>query len=411
MDTQVEHRPGLSRRASISLIGLAVLIAVGLALLAGLFSPSHAAALSPQAMPTDSLPADTPASSNPQTYPTLTDFWNGAAQWVLDVPDTGLPVGESDTLYMGNDIYWSYLHASTQSAGISDTCGGTVDFPGCVTRWISTDGGQHFTLNAPTCILRCNACPCAEEDLTRQQQYPRVARSRLGMFYMLFEHDAQIYLTTSLDGLDWIRPHVNTKTGIWKATDGPCSPDMAVGPHPSFVTDYACMAGGPPGILIYGDRLFEFIGLGQNPGHMGCNWSWLSEVTVFVPCSANPLFTGALDYGPLDASGADANPYFDFRYMTSADVIRDGNYWYMTYEGVRGPSSAEAGRDNQFGLGFARSSIISGAWEKYPGNPALQDVADNWGVGHADILVVDGITYMYTATPSLVRGRYVLMYK
>jgi beta-xylosidase len=66
--------------------------------------------------------------------------------------------------------------------------------------------------------------------------------------------------------------------------------------------------------------------------------------------------------------------------------------------------------DTQFGLGFARSvgSAIDGPWEKYPGNPVLLPVSFNFGVGHADILVVDGETIMYTATSQTTRGRYVL---
>jgi hypothetical protein len=35
-------------------------------------------------------------------------------------------------------------------------------------------------------------------------------------------------------------------------------------------------------------------------------------------------------------------------------------------------------------------------------------VSFNFGVGHADILVVDGETIMYTATSQTKRGRYVL---
>jgi hypothetical protein len=30
--------------------------------------------------------------------PTLADFWAGRAVWQLDVPNAGLPIGESDTL-------------------------------------------------------------------------------------------------------------------------------------------------------------------------------------------------------------------------------------------------------------------------------------------------------------------------
>jgi hypothetical protein len=38
-------------------------------------------------------------------------------------------------------------------------------------------------------------------------------------------------------------------------------------------------------------------------------------------------------------------------------------------------------------------------------------VAFNWGIGHADLLVVDGQTWMYTATSQTTRGRYVLRWK
>jgi len=231
------------------------------------------------------------------------------------------------------------------------------------------------------------------------------------MFYMVFEHDAQAYLTMSYDGLDWTRPRVNPKSGLWRYSDGPCGPGMKIGPHPSIATEYNCMAGGPPGILISGNRLYEFVGLGQNPAHMGCFWSWLSDVYTLFPCSANPLFTGAMEYGPLDARGPDAAPFFDFRYITSADMLVDENMYYMTFEGIRGPSSPNAGRDDQFALGFARSPVVSGPWETYHGNPALQGVIDNWGIGHADLIQMNGITYMYTGVQWNTRGRYVLVYK
>ena len=50
--------------------------------------------------------------------PTLDDFWNGRAEWLFLMEDVGLPVGESDTLLMPDGTYWSYLHASTQSAAV-----------------------------------------------------------------------------------------------------------------------------------------------------------------------------------------------------------------------------------------------------------------------------------------------------
>jgi hypothetical protein len=127
-------------------------------------------------------------------------------------------------------------------------------------------------------------------------------------------------------------------------------------------------------------------------------------------CEHDPLFAGADTYGPPDARGAEANPYFDFRYVSSADVLKVDNHYYMAYEGIRGPDVLNRGWDTQFALGFARSTgpAIDGPWEKWPGNPALLPLSPNFGVGHADLLIVDGETVMYTATSMNTRGRYVL---
>ena len=82
----------------------------------------------------------------------------------------------------------------------------------------------------------------------------------------------------------------------------------------------------------------------------------------------------------------------------------------MFYEGIRGPDELERGMDTQFALGFARAPLdaIDGPWELFPGNPIIQDVAFNWGIGHADVIVLDGVTYPYSATDQRTRGRYVL---
>jgi len=354
--------------------------------------------------------AQAPTLAPPNPIPTLADFWAGRAEWAIEVADTGLPVGESDTLYMGDGVYWSYLHASTQSAGVLDSCGGEVAFPGCVTRWVSTDGGQHFSLDEPRCLLACDSCPCDADDLTAQQQYPRVARAPSGMFYMAFEHHAQTFLTRSADGVHWARPWWVRGTGVWSLSEGYCPPALRIHPHPFWTPDDDCMAGGPPGLIVSGGRITVFVDLGQNPGHMGCFQSAPGNDHVFWPCSGNPLFSGASEYGPLDALDAAANPYFDFRYITSADVLAADGMLYMTYEGVRGPGPS-AGGDSQFALGFARSPAINGPWQEYPGNPALGDVAFNWGVGHADLVIVDGVAYLYTASPDLRRARYTLIFR
>ncbi|MGF1506650.1 MAG: hypothetical protein ACFB51_16180, partial [Anaerolineae bacterium] len=146
-----------------------MLVAVG-AVLAGIGVGSS---LDPA--PTAPLPAESAA---------LADFWAGEAQWQLVIADTGLPVGESDTVHITGDTYWSYLHASHQSAGVVDSCGDPVPFPGCVTRWVSTDGARSFAISERQCLLPCQTCPCTAGDRVNQQQYPRVVRAPNGVFYM-----------------------------------------------------------------------------------------------------------------------------------------------------------------------------------------------------------------------------------
>jgi hypothetical protein len=246
-----------------------------------------------------------PATPNPN--PTLTDFWEGRAEWSLQDAETGLPVGESETLYMGNNVYWSYLHASYQSAGVADSCGNPVEFPGCITRWISTDGGHQFTLTEPRCLLKCNTCPCDQNDHVEQQQYPRVVTTPDG-YFMAYEHHAASFLTISHDGLTWEHPWMVKNTGVWDPAEGFCPPAFQVNAHPFTIFPEKCMAGGPPGLAYENRKLYIFVDLGQNPGHMGCYWAWAGSPHRFARCSANPLFTAASEYGPLDAIGHAANP-------------------------------------------------------------------------------------------------------
>lgn len=349
-----------------------------------------------------------------QSPPTLEDFWEGRAEWVIDVYDVGLPVGESDTVYRGAGVYWSYLHASNQSAGVIDQCGMPVEFPGCLTRWESTDGGQSFALKLPVCLIPCAECPCSDErDHITAQQYPRVAFAG-DSAYLVYEWHAQTMLRQSPDGLNWSDwEYLRTPGGTWPSSYAPCSPVEKIGPHPNIRGEvHDCLVGAPPGIYVEGDMLYVFVAAGSAPGHMRCyKGDRHGKLDSLRLCDTDPLFEGAREYGPLDITEGDAiAPYFDFRYVSSAEVVRVGDHYYMAYEGIRGPDVLERGMDTQFGLGFARSAgaEIDGVWEKYPGNPVIMPVSFNWGIGHADILIVDGVTYLYTATSQETRGRYTL---
>lgn len=365
------------------------------------------------------------AHAQPTTHPTLDDFWDGRAEWVLQHEDVGLPVGESDTLYRGNGVYWSYLHASYQSAQVIDSCGEPVAFPGCLTRWESTDGGNTFLLPVNACIIPCTRCPCDDQrdhhgnaihnTRAAAQQYPRVVYDG-DMWYMAYEWHSQVIIRRSTDGLVWSDwRYLVTPGGTYPSSVFPCDPIARIGEHPNIrgqVDD--CLIGAPPGIYVEGDTLYIFVAAGSAPSHMRCYFGDKhGDLGVLQPCTTDPLFTSASTYGAIDVFGADANAYFDFRYVSSAEVMKVGDRYYMFYEGVRGPSELEFGRDNQFGLGLARTvgDAIDGEWEKYPHNPIIMDMDDNWGVGHADVLVVNGVTVMYTATSQTTRGKYVLMWR
>lgn len=352
--------------------------------------------------------------------PTLADFWDGRADWVLLTPDVGLPVGESDTIARGDGEFWSYLHASTQSAGVVDQCGQTVAFPGCLTRWESTDGGQTFTLPVAVCSLPCGACPCDDQrDHTSveraAQQYPRVVVDQ-GRYYMAYEWHAQVILRTSDDGLVWSGwDYLLTPGGTFPSSFAPCSATETIGPHPNIRGQRDdCLIGAPPGLFIDGDTLYVFVAAGSAPAHMRCyKGDKRGDLSRLERCATDPLFSGAQEYGPLDARGALAHPYFDFRYISSADVLKVGDRYYMAYEGIRGPEVLEAGMDTQYGLGFARSvgPHIDGPWERFPANPVLQEMGFWVGIGHADLLTVAGETRMMTQTGENTRGLYALRWR
>ena len=326
-------------------------------------------------------------------------------------------MGESDTLVMGNGALWSYVHASDRSAGVRDQCGDAVAFPGCVVIYDSDDGGLTFTLpDPPTCLIECAQCPCnADVDHIVQQQYPRVTVAE-GRAWMVYEYLGRVMLRTSTDGRRWSKPEHVADSLVWHLWFADCPAEERIGKHPFTPFDYECLRGGPPGIFVEDGIVYIFMAQGQNPGAMGCFKRAANDNdAAFQPCANNPLFVGAAEYGPLDRTDAVANPFFDFRTISSAEIQPLGEgaerRYYMLYEGVRGPAEGDPG-DTQFGLGLARSLTdqIDGAWEKYPTNPLLVDLPGNIGLGHADIVVLEGRTDLYTSLDGVTRSRLLLVW-
>lgn len=346
-------------------------------------------------------------------HPTLADFWDGRAHFVVDVMETGLPMGESETVALADGRLWSYVHASDRSAGVVDQCGAPVNFPGCVVIYQSDDEGRNFRLTDPTCRFGCNSCPCTvEEDNIDQQQYPQVAWDG-GQVQMVYEHRGMVMMAESADGYAWTPVGQVAGTGIWHYWFQNCPDDASIGLHPYSADEHQCLIGGPPGVYVQGQNLYVLVGLGRSPGNLGCLVAPLgSDPVQFAPCAYNPLVKGAESYGPLDEKGPSTNPWFDFRTVSSAEVQQVGDRFYLLYEGVRGPGSGDPG-DTQFGLGLARSQTdqIDGPWELFDGNPILVDMPGNIGLGHADLLVMDGQTFLYTSLDGERRSRLQLVWK
>ena len=367
------------------------------------------------------LAAPRPAAAS-TTPPTLAEFWDGRAEFVLDVQQTGQPMGESDTLLQPDGSLRSYIHASHRSALVTDSCGAPVEFPGCVVLLSSVDDGRSFHASdapkASTCLIPCTKCPCtSEHDHIDQQQYPRVVADGK-THWMVYEWRGRVYLRSSPDGLKWSNWTHVADSLHWKTWLRPCKPPENIGKHPFVDDGYECLRGGPPGLFVDAGVIYVFIPQGQNPGSLGCFTRRADQPRArFTPCRSNPLFSGAASYGPLDTKDhAGARPFFDFRTVSSAEVVALGagenRRFYMLYEGIRGPGPGDPG-DSQFGLGLARSMTpaIDGPWEKFPGNPILVDMPGNIGLGHADLVVISGTTYLYTSANGWTRGRFELRWK
>ena len=353
-------------------------------------------------------------------YPTLADLWAGSAEFVVDIEDTGLPMGESTTLIMETGHYWSYVHASDRSAGTRDQCGDPVEFPGCTVIYTSEDGTSFQHQNPPICQFKCKRCPCTDEDdHISQQQYPDLAyHAPSKTMYLVYEFGGSTKMRTSMDGIEWSDPQNVGESGHWRLTLKDCPLYERINPHPFVPVDYECLSGAPPGIFIEGDNIYIFMAMGQNPGHMGCYKGRVGRnAETYQRCANNPLFTGAKEYGPIELEGNAARPYWDFRTISSAEIYPLGEgkdrRFYMFYEGIRGPSASYVAGDSQFGIGFARTTTpeLDGEWEKYDKNPILVDLPGNIGLAHTDLVVDNGETLMYTSLDGVIRSRLRLVWK
>jgi beta-xylosidase len=90
-------------------------------------------------------------------------------------------------------------------------------------------------------------------------------------------------------------------------------------------------------------------------------------------------------------------------------VLRRNGWFYMFYSG-----NACCGRACEYALGVARSRVLSGPWEKYPGNPILPGNADWKCPGHGSIVSDPAgrhflLYHAYSTTDTIYVGRQALL--
>ena len=244
------------------------------------------------------LPTPTPflivqSTPDADAFPTLADLWDGRAHFIVDVPVTDLPMGESDTIRLGNGEFWSYLHASERSAGVIDQCGAPVAFPGCTVIYRSDDGLQFAASRPADLPDRLHPVSVYARDRPRQPTAvsPRLFRRRAPVDGLRIPGPSH---APSLAG--WA--HL-VSTGAGGRVHGlaplvrDCPAEERIGEHPFVPFDYECLRGGPPGLVTAGDTLYVFMAQGQNPGAMGCFRRPLVAVkvrTVRAVCSESAVY-------------------------------------------------------------------------------------------------------------------------
>lgn len=159
-------------------------------------------------------------------------------------------------------------HANYEYANVINQCGMPAEFPGCLTLWESTDGGDSFDLQIPVCLMSCTGCPCDDQrDHITTQQYPRIAIAEDVIWYMAYEWHAQTMLRTSQDGWQWSDwEYLTNPAGTWHTNDFPCTDIERIGSHPNIRGEvHNCLVGAPPGIYVEEDMLYVFVSAGHHP--------------------------------------------------------------------------------------------------------------------------------------------------
>jgi hypothetical protein len=302
-----------------------------------------------------------------QAAPTLTDLWNGQAEWVDDAKSIGSEFGLHYVSIMPRDreLFAYYIHNYAATDGkLKSSIGRAHGTDGI--HW--TDDGM--VLNVSRAATAKDKTPSAWDD--RIASFPGIWKDG-DTWYLVYEGAAEdisfspgdIGLATSTDGRKFVKhpgnPILRHNSGDWERTNI-----------------------GTPSLYKEHDVWYLFYhGYDGNVCQIGVASG--TSLTKLTKSAANPILpvtagTTAWDTGTTGKRSS---------------IVKDGEYYYLAFEG----STPQPYNRSKWSSGLARSTNLTSGWVKSPGNPMVPQTPGGMGYDGPELLRLKDTWYLYVRTP------------
>lgn len=302
-----------------------------------------------------------------QAAPTLTDFWNGQATWVKDTGKIGSSFGFHfvSILPRDHELWAYYINNYTAADG---------KFKMTIGRARGTDGinwtNDGRVLDVGRAGQGTNGTPMAWDD--RLTSFPGVWKDG-GTWYLVYEGAAEsialspgdIGLATSVDGRTFVK-HPNNPI----LRHNPDGWERANIGTPSLYKENGIW------YLFYHGYDGNVCQIGVASG---------TNLTNLTKSASNPIVpvtpgTTAWDTGTIGKRSS---------------IVKEGAYYYLAFEGSTPQPYVLA----KWSSGLARSTNLTSAWTKFPGNQMITQTLGGMGYDGPELLHLGGTWYLYVRTP------------
>ncbi len=298
----------------------------------------------------------------------LTDFWNGNANWVKDAQKIG---GDFDFHFVSilprqNELWAYYIHNYTAPDG---------KFKMTIGRARGKDGlnwtNDGMVLDVSHSPRGTNGTPPPWDD--RLTSFPGVWKDG-DTWYLVYEGAGEsagsspgdIGLATSQDGGNFVKHPKNpilrhNPTGWERANIGTPSLYKEKGIWYLFYHGYdanVCQIG-----VASGPSLTNLTRSASNP---------------ILPVSSNPA---AWDFGTTGKRSS---------------IVKEGPFYYFAFEGSTLPPFAQS----KWSSSLARSTNLTSAWTRFPDNQMIAQTPGGMGYDGPELLRLNGTWYLYVRTPA-----------